>query len=69
MKDRVNNIKTTAIAIVVAGVATAGLILKWFDWQAFAALMGLAYTFLMAKDSLIEGITMGAFKATKKDPE
>ena len=64
--DRINNIKTTAIGILVAGVAVYGLSVKWFEWEAFAALMSLAYTFLMAKDSLLEGITLGLFKATKK---
>ena len=60
--ERVKNWKTTIIGVIVLGLGiwryAAGLI----DTGAFISLMLLAYTFIMAKNSLLEGITMGYYK-------
>ena len=60
--ERVKNWKTTVIGVIVLGLGiwryAAGLI----DTGAFISLMLLAYTFILAKNSLLEGITMGYYK-------
>ena len=62
MNERIKNLKTTVMGIIVVVVAITGLTLKWFDWMAFGALMVRGYNFVVAKDSLLEGLTLKLWK-------
>ena len=67
MTDRIKNLKTTVMGIIVVVVAITGLALRWFDWAAFGTLMVLGYNFIVAKDTLLEGITLNLWKEKEKD--
>ena len=68
--------RTTAIGILVLAFALAMTVLKTLCWlkitltcdfnmtEIFTA-WALGYSFLMAKDSLLEGISLGLFKIKK----
>lgn len=62
MKKRFKNIITTCIGLVIWGVSIAMLWLGKIDIMAFGSLMGLGYVFVVAKDSLLEGLSLGFFK-------
>ena len=65
-KERINNLKTTTMGIIVLIVGVVIIFLGKTDTWGFIALMLLAYVLIMAKDTLIEGITMGWFKLSEK---
>lgn len=60
--NRIMQIKTTIIGIIILVVAIYGFIKKWLDYEAFGALCLLSYTYINAKDSLLEGITLNMWK-------
>lgn len=71
-KKRLKNKYTSIIgAIILAGAGVLFVIGKYnekFDLSIleFGALMAVGYIFLMAKDSLIEGIFLNIFKIKEK---
>ena len=62
MKKRFRNIITTVLGLIIG---LAGLVFIWFDkmtiWQVIPMWL-LAWTFIAAKDSLLEGLTAGILK-------
>ena len=62
MKKRFRNIITTVFGIIIG---LSGLAFLWFDkmtiWQTIPMWL-LAWTFMAAKDSLLEGLTAGILK-------
>ncbi|MCJ7820635.1 MAG: hypothetical protein MUP53_05490 [Bacteroidales bacterium] len=60
--DRVRNWKTTVIGVIVFIISVIMFCIGRVDAYAFIALILLAYTFIMAKNTLLEGITMGIYK-------
>lgn len=70
--ERVKNWKTTALGLIVLALAVWRYVAQTIDTPAFISLMLLAYTFILAKNSLLEGITMGYYKireAANPQPE
>jgi len=66
MKDRLKNWITSILGVllfVFAGVAL--YLVKISVWESLP-LFVLGYTFLMAKDSVLEGLTMGILKVKSK---
>lgn len=61
-KERINNIKTTAMGAIVFTVGTVLLCLGKMDAWAYIPVCLLSYMLIMAKDSILEGITLGLFK-------
>ena len=62
MTDRIKNLKTTAIGLVVLALAVFLIATGKIEVTAFITLIVLGWIFLTAKDSLLEGITAGLFK-------
>jgi len=62
MKERFKSVITSITGIAIWILAGA---LLWFgkvDYIAFGAIMGIGYIFLVAKDSLLQGLSLGFFK-------
>ena len=60
--ERIKNWKTTVLGLIVLSLAVWRYVAQTIDTPAFISLMLLAYTFILAKNSLLEGITMGYYK-------
>jgi hypothetical protein len=60
--ERIKNWKTTALGVIVLVLAVWRYVCNSIDTGAFISLMLLAYTFILAKNSLLEGITLGYYK-------
>ena len=67
MKDRFKSWVSTIIGLVVSAVA----IIMWYqckiDGVALGTALALGWTYIAAKDSLLQGVTGGLFK--KKESE
>ena len=66
MTDRLKNLKTSAIGVVVLGLGIYLLSTGKIGTTEFIAMTVMAWVFLAAKDSLLEGITAGIFKIPEK---
>jgi hypothetical protein len=60
--ERIKNWKTTALGVIVLVLAVWRYACNSIDTGAFISLMLLAYTFILAKNTLLEGITLGYYK-------
>ena len=60
--ERIKNWKTTVLGLIVLGLAVWRYVAESIDTPAFISLMLLAYTFILAKNSLLEGITLGYYR-------
>ena len=60
--ERIKNWKTTFLGLIVLALAVWRYVAGSIDTPAFISLMLLAYTFILAKNSLLEGITIGYYK-------
>ena len=67
MKDRFKSLVSTIIGLAVSSVA----IIMWYqgkiDGVALGTALALGWTYIAAKDSLLQGVTCGLFK--KKESE
>jgi hypothetical protein len=68
MTERLKNWKTSAMGLIVFALALYLFLTGKADLTTFITLTVLAWVFLAAKDSLLEGITAGLFKIDKSDP-
>ena len=66
MIDRFRNWATTIIGLVVVAFDLAMLYLEKVDAMQFSIILVLGWVFVAAKDTLLEGITMGIFKMKKE---
>jgi hypothetical protein len=62
MIERLKNWKTSLIGIIVIVCAITGFFLKIIDGATFGTLIALGYTYIVAKDTLLNGVTGGLTK-------
>jgi len=66
MKKRLKNWITSILGVLLFIFAGVALYLGKFSVWESLPLFALGYTFLMAKDSVLEGLTMGILKVKSK---
>lgn len=67
MKERIiKNWKTSAIGLLALAAGTAGLFTGKVTGTEFVGILTFAGTYIMAKDSLLEGVTGGLVKQEAK---
>jgi len=60
--ERIKNWKTTILGLIVLALGIWRYVTGAIETGAFISLILLAYTFIMAKNTLLEGITMGYYR-------
>ena len=69
MMERLKNLKTTAMGLVIFALGTFLFYSGKIEVLQYATLAVLAWVFVAAKDTILEGITGGLFKTTPPKDE
>lgn len=62
LKDRFKNVITSIIGLAIIGLAGVMFYLGKIDLTAFGAMIALGFTYFVAKNTLLNGVTLGATK-------
>lgn len=60
LKDRFKNVITSIIGLAIIGFAGVMFYLGKIDLTAFGTMITLGFTYFVAKDTLLNGVTLGA---------
>lgn len=60
--ERIKNIKTTVMGVIIFVLGCVMFAIGKIDVWGFIPVVLLSYSLIMAKDTLLEGITLGIFK-------